>query len=108
MNQEPKPAEGFFYQPNIIRWILRILYGICILLVIADFVVHRHSITAMEKVPVLYGLYAFIACAIFVFVASQLRKVLMRNEDYYTSEESTSGESAFDESTGTNSPTERD
>ena len=79
-HQQP---EGFFYRPTVISNILRVFYAICVLLVIADFMVHRHIITDVERVPAFYALYGFIACVVLVLIASQMRKWLMRDEDYY-------------------------
>jgi hypothetical protein len=79
-------AEGFFYQPKTIQWILRIFYSICILLVIADFVVHRHIVTEAEKIPAFYAIYGFTACVILVIIAAKMRKYVMRDEDYYDKE----------------------
>jgi hypothetical protein len=83
MTKDDKPVEGFFYQPKTIQWILRIFYSICVLLVLADFVVHRHIITAAEKIPAFYALYGFVACVVLVLISTQMRKVLMRDENYY-------------------------
>ncbi len=84
-----KPS-GFFYQPNTIRWILRIFYALCVLLVLADFIVHRHILTNIEKIPAFYALYGFVACVILVLIASQMRKFLMRDEQYYDTDSSES------------------
>ncbi|ODS25127.1 hypothetical protein AB835_00215 [Candidatus Endobugula sertula] len=89
MNNDHKQPDGFFYQPNTIRWILRAFYTSCIVLVIVDLVVHRHIITSLEKIPAFYALYGFVACVILVLIASQMRKVLMRDEDYYSRHEET-------------------
>ena len=89
MSDSQQQPEGFFYQPNTIRWILRIFYGLSVVLVLVDFVVHRHIETAIEKVPAFYALYGFVACVILVLIAAQMRKVCMRDENYYTRNEST-------------------
>lgn len=82
MNHKPS-QDGFFDDPNVVRWILRIFYGLCVLLVIADFIVHRHIYTELERIPAFYALYGFIACVLLVFAAKALRTILMRSEDYY-------------------------
>lgn len=73
----------FFDRPTTIKWILRIFYFLCIVLVIIDFLVHRHIMTDMEKIPTFYAAYGFIACVVLVLIATQMRKWLMRDEDYY-------------------------
>jgi hypothetical protein len=83
-NQNNKDnSNDFFDRPQTIKWILRIFYSICVLLVIVDFIVHRHIETAIEKVPAFYAIYGFVACVILVLIATEMRKVLMRDEHYY-------------------------
>ena len=79
--------EGFFDRPEVIKWMLRIFYSICIVLVIVDFIIHRHIVTDVEKIPAFYAIYGFVACVLLVLVASQMRKLLMRGEHYYTNAE---------------------
>jgi len=73
----------FFDKPDNIRLVLRIFYGICIMLVALDFVVHRHTEFRWEGLPAFYPLYGFVGCVILVFVAKWMRGFLMRPEDYY-------------------------
>ena len=79
-----KPTDsGFFDKPATINWILRIFYGLCVVLVFADFVVHRHVYSNIENIPAFYALYGFVACVLLVLVAKVMRVLLMRKEDYY-------------------------
>lgn len=73
----------FFDKPDNVKWTLRIFYVICALLVVADFIVHRHIGLAWEEIPAFYAIYGFIACVVLVIVAKEMRKVIMRKEDYY-------------------------
>lgn len=75
--------EHLFDKPKNIERLLRGLYAVCIMLVIADFVVHRHISLAWEEIPAFYALYGFIACVVLVVIAKAMRKVIMRKEDYY-------------------------
>jgi len=34
-----------------------------------------------------YALYGFVACVLLVLLAKEMRKLVMRNEDYYTRNE---------------------
>ena len=77
---------GFFDRPETVQWILRFFYFICIVLVVVDFIVHRHIVTDIEKVPAFYAIYGFVACVVLVLIANQMRKVLMRDEHYYQNE----------------------
>ena len=81
-------APGFFDKHNNVKWILRIFYAICVLLVALDFVVHRHIYLYFEKIPTFYALYGFVACVVLVVIAKQMRHLIMRDEEYYDKNES--------------------
>ena len=76
-------SQGWADKPANQRLIRRILFSACVLLVIADFVVHRHISTDIERVPAFYALYGFVALVGVVMAAKGLRRVVMRDEDYY-------------------------
>ena len=72
-----------FDNPRNVQRLLYGLYAVCLLLVIADFIIHRHTTMIWESIPAFYALYGFIACVVLVVLAKLMRKVLMRKEDYY-------------------------
>lgn len=76
-------SQGWADKPANQRLIRRLLFGACVLLVIADFVVHRHISTDVERVPAFYALYGFVALVGVVMAAKGLRRIIMRDEDYY-------------------------
>lgn len=80
-NEQNKP--DFFDKKENIDKIINVFYVICALLVIADFIVHRHIYHDWENMPAFYALYGFIGCVVLVLIAKLMRKVLMREEDYY-------------------------
>ena len=80
-NEEEKTY--FFDKPENIKRLLKGFYAICILLVVIDFVVHRHVGFGWEKIPAFYAIYGFIACVVLVVIAKKMRHVVMRKEDYY-------------------------
>ena len=82
MAEQNEPA-GFFDKPENIRKLLKVFYVLCGLLVIADVVVHRHVYHDWENIPAFYAIYGFIGCVVLVLIAKEMRKVLMRGEDYY-------------------------
>lgn len=82
-SSEQNSDPGFFYRPEVIQWILRVFYAICVVLVVVDFLVHRHIVSNIEKIPAFYAIYGFIACVILVLIATEMRKMLMREEHYY-------------------------
>jgi len=93
MNNE-KPS--FFDKPENVRLLLRIFYGICILLFALDFVIHRHTEFRAEGLPGFYPIYGFVGCVILVFAAKWMRTFLMRPEDYYDRRELTDNTKSSD------------
>lgn len=82
MNKQDEPQD-FFDKPQNIKLMLRVFYGICVVLVLVDFIVHRHIYHSWEKIPAFYAIYGFVGCVVLVLVAKEMRKFLMRKEDYY-------------------------
>ena len=93
MTTKPE-GKHLFDNPRNVRRVLRALYVICagfVLLDVVDFLLHkfmgisalRHAEGPMDWLPGYYAAYGFIACACLVLIAKELRKILMRNEDYY-------------------------
>lgn len=80
---EQHESKGFFDKPENISKMLKVFYVICVLLVVADFIVHRHIYHSWENIPAFYAIYGFVGCSILVFIAKWMRTFLMRGEDYY-------------------------
>ena len=75
--------QGRFDSPESRKRVRQVLYGLCLIAVIAEIFIHRHVDHPWEAVPGFYAIYGFIACVVLVLAATQMRKVLMRGEDYY-------------------------
>ena len=82
MSNHPDSA-GWFDKPENVSKMLKVFYVICVLLVVVDFIVHRHIYHSWENMPAFYAIYGFVGCSILVFVAKWMRTFLMRGEDYY-------------------------
>lgn len=82
-----KEKQYFFDKKDNIKRVLYVFYAFCALLFAADFVVHRYSYHALEKIPAFYALFGFGAYVLIVFTAALLRKLVMRPEDYYEPQE---------------------
>ena len=80
MEQE---QQHIFDKPVNVRRVLRLLYLCCILLLAADLFIHRHVLHDWESLWGFYSLFGFVACVSLVLLAKQLRKIVMRPEDYY-------------------------
>ena len=59
------------------------LYAICGVLLVVDPLIHTHGPFAIEHWLGFYGIFGFVACVALVLAAKQLRRILMRPEDYY-------------------------
>ena len=75
--------EYYFDKPENVSFVLRIFYAICGCLVVADIFIHRHVIHSWEDIFGFYAIYGFVACVALVRIATQMRKIIMRDEDYY-------------------------
>jgi len=80
---DEKEKVYLFDRPENVEWLLKGFYAICILLVLADFVLHRHIGFGWEEIPAFYAIYGFAACVVLVVIAKKMRNVVMRKEDYY-------------------------
>ena len=80
---ETDQKTHFFDKPANVKRLLSGFYAVCILLVLADFIVHRHTSMEWEKIPAFYAIYGFVACVVLVVIAKKMRSVIMRKENYY-------------------------
>jgi len=80
MNRERK---HFFDEHRNLERVLRIFYALCAGLLLLDLVYHRHATLGWEDHFGFYAIFGFVSCVVLVLVAKQLRKILMRGEDYY-------------------------
>lgn len=86
--------QHLFDNPRNVRRLLRGLFTVCAALILLDVInfllheftgflwLHREE-GPFEWLPGYYAVYGFVACALLVLIAKELRKVLMRDEDYY-------------------------
>jgi fucose permease len=80
------PDDGKKYwldQPGNVRKIVWALCLVCLGLFVADAFYHKHPYFAAERVFGFYAIYGFVMCVGLVLAAKLLRKILMRDEDYY-------------------------
>jgi len=80
---DQKQKDYLFDNPKNVSRLLNGFYVICVLLVIADFIVHRHIGFGWEEIPAFYAIYGFAACVVLVVIAKKMRNIVMRKENYY-------------------------
>ena len=76
----------FFDKKENIQRVLYVFYALCILLLGGDLVIHRHEMHPWDTLLGFYPLFGFVACVALVLVAKEMRRWLMRDEDYYEKE----------------------
>jgi len=83
----PQEKQYLFDNPRNVTRLLRGFYLVCAILLILDFALHRHVIHSWENIPGFYAIFGFVACVLLVLIAKEMRKVVMRKEDYYDVDE---------------------
>lgn len=76
-----------FDKPQNVKKLLYSLYVSCAILILLDFIVHRHVSHPWEQLLGFYSIYGFIGCVSIVFGSKWLRILVKRPEDYYDRDE---------------------
>lgn len=92
-DRTPEPPEvpmkvdgepiGWAYKKQNIKMICYALYTVSALLLVIDPFVKKKGPFAIEHWWGFYGIYGFVACFLLVLAAKELRKLVMRPENYY-------------------------
>jgi len=84
----PKEPIGWMDKPARVKRLFLVFYVICGILFVAEWILGRATEHAhpWEWFPQFYVLYGFLSFWFLVLVAKQMRKLLMRSEDYYDAE----------------------
>jgi hypothetical protein len=84
MSQPGKPERTYWLDnPRNVDKIFWALCGLCAALFLADALYAKHAVFDFEEWFGFFGLFGFIACVFLVLAAKELRKLLLRGEDYY-------------------------
>ena len=86
--QNDNEKQYLFDNPKNVKRLLYIVYACCAVLVLLEFVIHRHIYHSWEELFGFYPIYGFVGCVVLVLVAKWMRTFLMRDEDYYDKLES--------------------
>ena len=82
MKDPDEPASMWDKKENVDR-LLYVFYACLVILVLLEFPIHRHIYHSWENLFGFHAWYGFAACWILVVIAKQMRRVLMKAEDYY-------------------------
>ena len=82
---ETEAGKPWLYRRGTINALFWGLAGLCAVLGLADLFYHRHAVFSFEEIPAIYGIFGFVAFVFIVFAGIGLRKLIMRDEDYYDS-----------------------
>lgn len=82
-HHDPTERTTWLDSPANVDRLVRGFYAVCALLLLLDFFIPKHGAFAIEHLFGFYALFGFVACVTLVLVAKQLRRILMRPEDYY-------------------------
>ncbi len=69
--------------PRNVKKIVWTLAAACVVLLLVELFIDKHAHYAFEGWWGFFGIYGFLGCLLLVLTAKQLRKLLMRPEDYY-------------------------
>ncbi len=75
--------KHFFDHPKNVKLFFRVFYVICGVLIVAELLIDRHTEHPWEGLFGFHGLWGFASFWFLVLVAKQMRKLLIRSEDYY-------------------------
>lgn len=75
--------KGWFDEPKNVDKIVWTLVALCVASVAADLFYEKHTHYGFQEWIGFDALYGFVSCVLLVLAAKQLRKILMRGEDYY-------------------------
>jgi purine-cytosine permease-like protein len=78
-----KKELNFFDKKENVQKFLRTFFVLLIVLLIIDFLIHKHPHFGWEGAPEFYAVYGFVSCVALIFIAKLLRLIVRRDEDYY-------------------------
>lgn len=83
MAHPPDDKKHVFDNPRNVKRVIYGFFTIAAILLLLDFFIHRHTELDIEGVFGFYAFYGLIGSMFLVLSAKELRKILMRKEDYY-------------------------
>ena len=76
------PHDRSWVERNV-QLIFRALVGLCLALLVAELFYEHHAYFEVDGLPSFYAVFGFVAFFFIVYAGKGLRRLIMRNEDYY-------------------------
>lgn len=74
---------GWFLRKENMNKVWYVLVAVAVLLTISEFAYEHHPHFDIENIPEFFEIFGFFAFVFIVFAGKALRKLIMRDEDYY-------------------------
>ena len=82
-DERPREEPGWFERRENVEKLWYALLAVCGALTISDFLYEHHPHFDIEKIPEFFEIFGFTAFVFIVFAGKALRRLVMRDEDYY-------------------------
>ncbi|MCF8127381.1 MAG: hypothetical protein K9N10_02610 [Deltaproteobacteria bacterium] len=83
-NKDKSEKKYLFDNPKNVKILLGSFYVSLVVLLLIEFLLHKHPHFGWEAWPEFFAVYGFVACVVLVIVAKYfLRPLVKRDEDYY-------------------------
>ncbi len=81
--EEKSEKRHIFDDPRNVKRVIYGIFAVSGISLAAEFFVNRYVDHPWEGLFGFYGIFGFVACVLLVLIAKEMRKVLMRKDDYY-------------------------
>jgi hypothetical protein len=80
----PTDDRRWLDEPKNVQKVVWATVAICVASCIPDLgMYHKHGHFSFEEIPAFHAAYGFVSCVLLVIAATQMRRLVMRAEDYY-------------------------
>ena len=80
---DTQEGTHIFDNPRNVKRVVHALWLLCAIAFALEFVVHRHADHPWEGLVLFYCWFGFGACFVLVELSKLLRRLVMRDEDFY-------------------------
>ena len=82
----PDEGQHVWDNPRNVKLLFNVFYALCAIVAVVGLIIptgEGHAVHPWERILGFYPLYGFVGIVVLVAIAKQMRRVLMRPEDYY-------------------------